>query len=206
METGNQTGYVLPDALEFHKAWLGCETRSYVPTPNQAFVIGAVEKALAQGLYYSSEVREFCAKLLGLELEEIERNFKGTKVEGGIFGMECYYARSYLRAKDSFAAMDRAHEALQPKVGMVLGTIMFNDYKRKTQSEVIEVNGLEVRVRSKMGKNVVVSITDALCIGYAIDRAVERGLRKMTKEQFIASQAGQLKTSRTPANQLALNG
>ena len=57
-----------------------------------------------------------------------------------------------------------------------------------------------------MGKNVVVSITDALCIGYAIDRAVERGLRKMTKEQFIASQAGQLKTSRTPANQLALNG
>ena len=122
-----------------YQAWAGCEARGFIPSKNQKLVIAVVQAALDSGLFYTTDVRSFCAKAMGLTSEQDAANFQPARVEGGVFGMECYYARKYLDAMSRFAREDKAHAQLKPHVGQKLGTIMFNDFKRSTGAVVSEV-------------------------------------------------------------------
>lgn len=169
--------YELP-AHGTYADWKRRELRDFVPDTRQALVVEAVREALAAGMYYTSDVFAFCAKLLGVTAEQAQVQAK--KVENGEVGMDVYYARDYLRARERFAAEDANLAKLKPHVGQSLGTLMFNDYKRNTGCTVTAVSddGRGITVEAKRGKVTVQFDCDASQIAKAMDRAAEQGLRK----------------------------
>lgn len=181
--------YKLPEAKEMHNAWTRCEARGFIPSENQKLVIAVVKAALDSGLFYTTDVRSFCAKAMGLTSEQDAANFQPARVEGGVFGMECYYARKYLDAMSRFAREDKAHAQLKPHVGQKLGTIMFNDFKRSTGAVVSEVKDNVITLHFKRGKVLLGAEVSALVIKNAIDRAAEKQLRRDTFDQFTAPAA-----------------
>jgi hypothetical protein len=168
--------YVLPTPSAY-KDWAGCQRREFLPTERQRSVIEAVQAALDTNLFYTDEVREFCAQRLCITAAQA--HVRADKVEGGEFGMDCYYARGYLKSRQEIAAEDAAYRKLAPRGGLPLGTLMFNDYKRNTGMVIEELlpEG-RLKLRGKRGRYVVTLECTALSIGYAIDRAAEHGLRK----------------------------
>lgn len=185
MET---TTYVLPEAINAHRPWVGCESRDFAPNDNQKLVIAAVEEALASGLFYASDVLVFCTRELKLSEEQIAANFK-CRVEGGIFAMECYYARNFIRARERYAAIDAYQQELKPVEGKVLGTLRFNDLKRTTGVVVVNVSGDQITLEGVRGRQRIRLTTDAMGIKCAMDRAAERGLRKTDFESFTTAPA-----------------
>lgn len=181
-QVSSNVGYTLPSALEVHSQWRACVARSFVPTHNQSFVISAVQAALDAGLFYTTDIRVFCGIQLALTQQQLEANFERSKTEGGIFGMECYYARDYIRAQERFKTFDALKAQLKPYVGMKLGTLMFNDFKRTTSACIVELNGDDVVIEGKRGAYKVRFVTDLMAIKHAFDRAAEKGHRK---ESFV---------------------
>ena len=194
-EPSLKPAYTLPEAKGMDTNWNACEARGFKPSANQQFVIAAVQTALDAGKYYSKEIIEHCATALGLTPEQKAANFKRMPTEGGIFGMECYYARKYLDARRLHAEEDKAMEQLRPYVGQKLGTLMFNDFKRNTGTVVTKVDGLQLQLQYKRGTNTLACETTALTVQRAIDRAAEKNLRKDDFEAFTSSS----KTITTPA-------
>lgn len=178
--------YALPDAKELPNSWAACEARGFIPSENQKLVIAVVKAALASGLFYTTDVRSFCAKAMGLTSEQEAAQFQHSRVEGGVFGMDCYYARKYLDATSRFASEDKAHAQLKPHVGQKLGTIMFNDFKRNTGAIVSEVNDRMITLHFKRSKCLLGAEVTALSIQHAINRAAEKQLRRDTFDQFTA--------------------
>ena len=168
--------YVLPNPSAYEE-WAGYKRRNFVPTERQTRVVEAVQAALAAKLFYTDNVREFCAQRL--YITAAQARVRADKVEGGEFGMDCFYARGYLESRQEIEAEDAAHRKLAPRVGMPLGTLVFNDYKRNTGMVVEELlpDG-RLKLRGKRGRHVVTLECTALSIRHAIDRAAERGLRK----------------------------
>lgn len=168
--------------------WVGRHhIRTFVPDARQQLVLDAVQAALDMGLYYTSAVREECAARLGLTPEQLDANFK-TRVEGGRFGMDLYYARDVLDRRHLAAQEDAAAEALNVHVGQKLGTIMFNDFKRCTGTQVVQVDGRFVKVQFRRGVPYMQVQVTPLQLKYAIDRAAERKLRKDNFDAFVAKQ------------------
>jgi hypothetical protein len=141
--------YELPQAKSLHNSWGACESRGFQPSENQRLVISAVQSALDAGLYYTSDVRAHCAKMMAITPQQDSANFANARVEGGIFGMECYYARKYLEACSLHASEDKALARLQPHVGQKLGTIVLNDGKRSTGAVVTQVDGASMQLQFK---------------------------------------------------------
>jgi hypothetical protein len=168
--------YELPS--DTYKDWQGYETRSFVPNARQSLVVDAVGAALQAGLYYSDEVREFCAKQLDISPEQAAVGIK--HVEGGAFAMDCYYSRGYLRARKAFELEAEHHRLLKPFVGQELGTLVFNDLKRTTGVKVTSIfaDGYTLELWGKRGRSEVKVTTNATGIAEALDRAAKRGARK----------------------------
>ena len=169
--------YTAP-AKSVYDDWNGYQRPGYQPTERQLIVIAAVQSALNAGCYYTDEVRIHCASLLSVTPEQAQVNAK--VVEGGEFGMDCYYARGYLRAQKEIQAESRAWLQLAPRVGQALGTVMFNDFKRMTGAMVAAVDEAAqmITVHGKRGKYAYQSSCSAMQIRNAIDRAKEQGHRK----------------------------
>ena len=181
METISQDiAYSLP--ADSYKDWAGSQNRGYLPTKRQSLVVAAVKAALDGGLYYSKDVLAFAKTHLGVTEEQAAVH--ATTVEGGEVGMDCYYARGYLDAKKRFDAEDRALQKLAPKVGDVLGVLVFSDFKRSTGVEIIGVTNGSITLRGKRGAHQVTLTASALQIANAMDRAFERGQRNAGFDGF----------------------
>ena len=182
--------YELPEAKALHNSWDACQGRGYQPSENQKLVISAVQSALDAGLYYTNDVRDHCAKVMAISSQQDSANFANARVEGGIFGMECYYARKYLEACSLHASEDKALAQLQPHVGQKLGTIVLNDGKRCTGAVVAEVDGASMWLQFKRGSSLMTCMAPVLSVKNAIDRAAEQKLRKDDFEQFTKQAPG----------------
>jgi hypothetical protein len=168
--------YVLPIPSACQE-WARHACRDFVPTERQRRIIEAVQAALDAKLFYTDDVDKFCAQRL--HVTTAQAHVSADKVQGGEFGMDCYFARRYLDSRRQFEAEDAAHQRLAPRVGMHLGTLMFNDFKRNTGMIVEELlAGGRLKLRGKRGAYVVTLECTALQIALAIDRAAERGMRK----------------------------
>ena len=155
--------------------WRGYPAPSFQPTEAQQAMMNAVQAALDDGAFYSSEVLEHVAAQLHVTAKQ---RTVGPGVEGGSLGMDCYYARDALRQREMNSKRAQAHSDLDPKVGRQLGTLMFNDYKRTTGCVIVEVDGPRIRIRGKRGSVTAEATTDALTLANAANRAVDRGVRK----------------------------
>ena len=177
MQINAVTQYELP--ANTFKDWAGCERNDYVPTERQKLVVDAVQKALDAGLYYTSDVLEFCK--VELRVTEAQAAVAATRVQGGEVGMDIYYGRKYLDKQKQLARAREILELLRPHVGQRLGTIMFNDFKRITGAIITEVaeGGLTMTVQGKRGSATVAFTCNPISVACAIDRAAERMLRKL---------------------------
>ena len=142
-------------------------------------VIAAVQSALDANLFYTRDVLAHAIVQLGVTPEQAERNYK-MRVEGGVIGMDTYYARCYIDAQAKAAAERVALQIIKPHVGQKLGTLMFNDFKRNTGMVVVAVSegGKMITLKGKRGAYSVSLACTAKNIEYAINRAAEKGLRK----------------------------
>jgi hypothetical protein len=172
------------------KEWTGYKAENYQPTARQQLIIAVVREALNSGLYYTQEVLEFCAKAVKLTPEQAAVG-KG-KVEGGAFGMDCYYARGYIEAQAGHQADRAAWNDLRPFVGQVLGALVFSDGKRTTGMTVGVVNAedRQITVSGKRGAQRVNSTwCSAVVISQCMNRAFELGYRKDKFQDFVAHAA-----------------
>lgn len=176
--------YQLPEKRD--NSWAACEARTFQPNPMQQMVVEAVQAALDSGLFYTDDVCVFSAKYLSLTADQISANFDNSRVEGGIFGMQAYYARRYIESRILHSKEDQAAASLKPVVGQKIGTIVFNDYKRNTGAFILAVQGLILKLQFKRGKNTYEAEVTALTLSYAIDRAFEKKLRKDNFALFTA--------------------
>jgi hypothetical protein len=175
METIDITNYA-PPATDPHKEWTRYQAADFTPSARQEVLIEVLKSALGAGLYYTSDVLAHCKTVLGITPEQAE---PGTKtVEGGWFGMDCYYARGYLDARKRLDAEAKAWQKLAPQVGDKLGTLTFNDFKRNTSMVIVEILEGALKLAGKRGAAGVSLVATASQIGNAMDRAAERGQRK----------------------------
>jgi len=174
--------YELPENV--YRDWDGYALESFQPNDRQKQVIDAVQAALDHKHFYSSDVLAYVSARLGVTEEQ--RAIGASKVEGGHVGMDCYYARRYIEARQAARVEKARAQQLGAFVGMQLGTLIFNDFKRTTGVEVVEVleAGRELSLRGKRGRATVVLRCNATSVACAIDRAAERKARKDRFEDF----------------------
>lgn len=179
--------------------WRRAEALDFEPDARQKIVMDAVEKALANGVFYNRDMDEKVAEALGVGADVRSRKNSGT--EGGDFGYDVYMARKAVEAKQRHAEIARVQAEQNFKAGDVLGTLIFNDFKVNTGVTVEAVNGDQIKLRGKRGAYSVTMETGPTNIKYAIERAHEKGKRKDSYEEFIASrnEAAPAKPKRKPA-------
>lgn len=178
-------GYSLPEHV--YEDWRGAEGLAFVPSDRQRIVLQAVERALSEGLYYSTDILARCAELL--QPSDADRARGVGKVEGGYFGMDLYYARCSIKAKKRHQEQAETLRALRPTVGDVYGVLVFNDYKVSRACKVEEVSEegnivLSLCRGARPGWRVTVS---AVQIAYAMDRAHEKGARRGGWKEWMAA-------------------
>lgn len=191
----NTTPYELPAST--YEDWAGHDHKGFQPTARQQTVIDAIQAAMDSGLYYSDELARFAAEHLRITDEQ---KLKGTKsVQNGEFGMDCYYARCYLRAQKEYQRDDQARARLQLQAGSKLGTLVFNDHKRITGVFVVELTAADsFLLEGKRGAYRVQLTANAYTIQCAIERAAEKNLRKGSFEQFCSDQNSSVNKSNAP--------
>lgn len=178
--------YVLPEVSL--REWHGSQAPTFAPTERQGIVIAAVSKALTSGLFYTSDVLAFCIKEMLAKPEQVAAQFSNRPVEGGLIGMDCYYARQYIEAQAAQRARVAAADQLKASLGMALGTLVFNDSKRTTNCVITSIadNGLAYKVAGRRGRSIVsTSWLDATQIADAMNRAFSAGLCKANFETFL---------------------
>lgn len=170
----------VPPSRGIHDDWDGRKLENYTPTERQKSVIEAVKSALESKLYFTDEVRKYCIDYLGVTPEQ---SMVGAgRVEGGDFGMDCYYARDYFRHALEYAKERNSLSMLKPFVGQALGTLVFNDFKRNTGMMVkaLSDDQKDITLQGKRGRFVVELVCTARQIENAMDRAFEKSMRKDT--------------------------
>ena len=177
--TPERPSYV-PPSRGIHDDWDGCKLESYTPTERQKSVIEAVKSALESKQFYTDEVLKYCIDYLGVTPEQSKVG--AGRVEGGDFGMDCYFARDYLRHAREYAAARNSLSMLKPFVGQDLGTLVFNDFKRNTgmMVKVLSDDQKEITLQGKRGRFVVEMVCTARQIENAMNRAFEKAMRKDT--------------------------
>ncbi|UBV45198.1 hypothetical protein LAJ19_20535 (plasmid) [Deinococcus taeanensis] len=140
--------------------------------PHRAYLKYLVAEALGQGLFYTAEVRPHIIGLLGdLLTEDMRtRNNERIRTEGGVIGMEIYYARDLLSKERERREIRAAHERIQPRAGLVLGTLIWTDGKRATGCEITAVDGYALTLRFRRGR----STYDCHCDARSIEAAQQR--------------------------------
>lgn len=180
--------YTLPAApYDSYRAWGGYQSRAFQPDERQRAIMAVIRQALDSGLYYTRDVLAHAAAALDMPADQLAQG--GQRTEGGDFGMDCYYARHAIEAQALHVREDEAHATLQPVVGMKLGVLTFNDFKRTTGCTVTAVDGLKISFTGKRGSVTVSGKATALALSYAFDRAHKRGNRQTDFAQFVAEAA-----------------
>lgn len=180
-----QGGYSVPTQNEGYNEWRRNECADFQPSARQQIVMDAVRQALSEGLYYTNDVRPRVAQILGVTGDDLSRG--ALRVEGGDFGMDVYYARQALEAQQRHTAIAKSAAEMRLKVGDVIGATMFNDFKLNHKTEVIDVAAAnEYRLKARRGAATVTFTANAQSLRIAIERAFEKGKRKLSYEQFVA--------------------
>lgn len=178
-----------------HDDWIGAKSADYVPTPRQLPIIEVVREALSQGLFYTDAVLTYAQKALALTPEQIAAQPGRLTVEGGIFGMDCYYARCFIEACQARAREQDAWALLKPKVGAKLGTLVLNDGLCARGAHITALpgvgdsatgKGLSIRVNFTRGRNKCSCTLGALQLRSAIEAAHNLGYRKSSLDELIA--------------------
>jgi hypothetical protein len=168
-------------------------------------VIDAVQRALDAGKFYTTDVLASVITDLGSYLRPGDTEVGKGEVEGGIFGMEIYYAREFIRNQSARKALADAEAKLNLQVGTSLGTLVFNDFKVNSNCVVEAIDGATITVAGKRGKYIVKLETNALGIQYALERAFSKGKRKSAElvapMAAIAPEATVEESTPAPASQ-----
>lgn len=177
--------YTLPD--DIYKDWNGSAREDFKPTPRQQMVMDSAARAKDSGLFYTNEVQAFVEKDLNISAELRARKNHGT--EGGDVGYDIYHAAKAVDEQRGNAEIRRVQAEMGLKVGDKIGTLIFNDFKVNTGVTVEAVNDTMISLSGKRGAYGVKMDASVTNIKYAIERAHEKGKRKDSYEQFIASRA-----------------
>jgi hypothetical protein len=146
--------------------------------PYMQKVIEAVQRTLDAGKFYTTDILASVIADFGNYLRPGDADAGKGEVEGGIFGVEVYYAQEFIRNQSARKALADAEAKLNLRVGTTLGTLVFNDFKVNTNCVVEAIDGATITVAGKRGKYVVKLETNALGIQYALERAFAKGKRK----------------------------
>lgn len=185
--------YVAPE-VKVHDDWARYQWDDFVPSARQLTIIEAVQSALDKKLFYTVDVVEHCKAYLGVTAEQAAVRIE--YVENGDVGMDFYYARRYLEAKHGFEIERIALEKLNPRVGKVLGTLVFSDLKRNTGMTITEISngGKLFDLTGKRGAYKVALSCTARQIENAMNRAFEKGSRKDGFDEFCNPSAVKTET------------
>lgn len=179
-----QTEYYLP--VNIYKDWDGYRHPDFKPSDRQMLVIEAVRDAReAHGLFYTADIYAHCAKSLSIKPEILAIK---NGVEGGPVGMDFYYASQHIDYKHIARLVNEANDSLNPHLGMSLGTLVFQDYKRTTNVRITEMGISNLIVQGKRGAAKVAFDCNALALKNAMDRAFERKFRHDDFAKFCSSQ------------------
>jgi hypothetical protein len=112
-------------------------------------------------------------------------------VEGGEFGMDCYYARRYLAARARFTLIDEAAAQLQPRIGLALGAL-YVGHKQCRNASIIEMDTPDaITVKFTRGGRHYTWKTDADGIKDAVQMARMHCWRADNWEQMTHSRAAE---------------
>lgn len=178
-----------------YQDWKGGEHHSFLPNARQQKVMDAVAKALDLGLSYNVDVNAHVAAILHIPADVLAKNT--VRTEGGNFGYDVYLARQAVEAKRKHAKREKVASELRLVIGDKLGTIVFNDFKRNTSAvvEAVSDDGMVLKITAKRGSASVRIMPCPLQLKNAIDRAHERGNRKDSYQQFVATRQHQAPTA-----------
>lgn len=193
-EEVSQGAYSLPEDVA--SDWRGEERADFKPTERQQAIMDAVGQAIDAGKFYTTDVVAFAAEKIGVTPEQRKQNTLGT--ENGDFGYDVYHARRAVEAQRKHNLAAKIAGELNLQAGDKLGTIVFNDFKINTNVTVESVSddGQTISIKGKRGSYVVTATTSPIDIKNAIERAIEKGKRKDTYEEFVAAR------NTTPQDQL----
>jgi len=165
-------------AKDEHKRWHQRDAdRNIVLDPQMRRVVAAVREA-RKTKFYTQEIYDTVLESTGDFFRPEDRTLGLQRVERGEVGMAIYYARDVVDEQDKNAAIDAARSELALQPGLLIGTVMFNDFKVVNRAAIKAIDGRVVTVEAKRGRNIIHFTTDALAIKNAIARAVEQGKRK----------------------------
>ncbi|WP_198140725.1 hypothetical protein [Polaromonas naphthalenivorans] len=165
--------YFLPSNL--YLEWQGCELEDFVPAARQRLVMQAHEAAVVAGHFYTNDVKGFAADFLAVSQDL--RLLNKHKVHGGDVGYDIYYAGKAVNAAKHWKAISEVNQALQPKVGMPLGTLRIS-FKRTTNGVITKINGHALVIIGKRGHEVCTFACDVLQLQNASVNAFDKGWRQ----------------------------
>lgn len=187
--------YTLPDG-DINDEWRDAKGRGtrhpdFEPTARQQMLMDAVGKVLDAGAFYNDDVQAKLAGMLGVGKDVLASNRTG--VVGGDFGYDVYLARHALETKRATKNSEKIAQELNLSVGDSIGTLMFLDFKVTTGVTITSKNdtGLIYGITGKRGAAVLNGEVGVDNIKGAIERAHERGKRKDSYADFIASRKAQ---------------
>jgi hypothetical protein len=123
----NITEYPLPQtSTGSYNRWIKCESKEFLPDESQKYIMDLVEESLNNGLFYNKDVfAQVESKIKSILPSDYQREI--GQVEGGVLGMEIYYARKAVEAIKQQNKSDEILNNLQLTEGKELGTLKFND-------------------------------------------------------------------------------
>lgn len=190
-----KSGYTLPDG-DINDEWRDAKGRGtqhpdFEPTARQQILMDAVGKVLDAGAFYNDDVQAKLAGMLGVGKDVLASNRTG--VVGGDFGYDVYLARRALETKRATKNSEKIAQELNLSVGDSIGTLIFLDFKVTTGVTITSKNdtGLIYGITGKRGAAVLNGEVGVDNIKGAIERAHERGKRKDSYADFIASRKAQ---------------
>jgi hypothetical protein len=119
--------YPLPQTSnKSYVRWIKCESKDFLPDESQKYIMNLVSESLDQGLFYNRDVFTHVEnKIKNILPVDYQREI--DQVEGGVLGMEIYYAR---KAVEAIKKRNKANDILnnlELTEGKWIGTLKFND-------------------------------------------------------------------------------
>lgn len=159
-----------------HEYWMGVESGKTSPDEYQSAMMKLIKQAESEGIFYEKDMRRWMFEHTPFIPESAWfMQFETNQTEGGVMGMEVYYARSASRAIERRERNLAAAKTIQP--GDVLGTLMVNN-KKVTRATVEKIEGQSVTCRATIGRYGCTFTTEAANIEGMKARAIQKGWRK----------------------------
>jgi hypothetical protein len=161
---------------DYWNYWKPVQNGTTEPDEWQSALMNLVDEALNQGVFYSDDMHDWVKNHADfIPLEWWSYQYSGTKVEGGIMGMEVYSARKALEEKKKMEANKKALENIA--ISQIMGVMSVNG-KRVNKCAVKSIDGGMVTFTGVTGRYDCEFRTEARNISNMIANAVNRGWRK----------------------------